>query len=131
MLAIRDAGWSLKRQIVGVLHDVKEDNPDEWAYLLANEFVKDEKIIAAIDAISRKPGETWNDYIKRVALNDIARCVKIFDLTDNINRCDLNVHEQKASHARYTKARDFLCEESARIESTYTIYDIAEKEGGF
>ena len=40
---------------------------------------------AAVDAISRRDGEKWSDYLDRVAANPMARRVKISDLIDNSN----------------------------------------------
>lgn len=39
----------------------------------------------AVNAISRKDGETWEHYLERVKQNPTARKVKISDLIDNSN----------------------------------------------
>jgi len=38
----------------------------------------------AIERLTRRPGETYPDYIERVATNKIARRVKIVDVTENL-----------------------------------------------
>ena len=38
-----------------------------------------------MDAVSRRPGEEWEDYLRRVKQNEVARKVKISDLIDNSN----------------------------------------------
>lgn len=69
-------------QVVGWLHDTVEDTD------LTIDDIREQfgpETAAAVDAISRRDGETWSDYIDRVAANPIARQVKISDLIDNSN----------------------------------------------
>jgi hypothetical protein len=43
-----------------------------------------ERLLAAIDCLTHRTDEPYEDYIKRVATNDVARRVKIADLRDNL-----------------------------------------------
>lgn len=70
-------------KIVGVLHDAVEDS-DLTLGDLAREGFSD-RIIAAIDAITKREGEKSQDYLKRVMDNTIALKVKIADMTDNMD----------------------------------------------
>lgn len=68
---------------VALLHDVVEDtevtHPVLWAYGFS------EEICSAVIAITRyKDQETYAEYIERVALNPLARVVKLADLADNL-----------------------------------------------
>lgn len=69
------------RKTVAVLHDVVEDTKTTI------QEVKERfgsKVSSAVDSLTRKSGETYNDFIKRVARNPIAKDIKIADIEDNI-----------------------------------------------
>ena len=73
-------------RIVAVLHDVCEDCPG-WTFdRLRDEGFSDE-IIAALDAVTKREGEEYEDFVRRAAANPIGRNVKLADLADN---CDLS-----------------------------------------
>ena len=68
--------------MVGYLHDTVEDTPltiDEIRRQFGDETAQ------AVDAVTRRDGEEWDDYIRRVGENPVARQVKISDLIDNSN----------------------------------------------
>jgi len=73
-------------RIVAVLHDVVEDCPG-WIFdRLRDEGFSDE-VIAALDSVTKREGEKYEDFVKRAAANPIGRNVKLADLADN---CDLS-----------------------------------------
>ena len=67
---------------VGFLHDVLEDTRITPRFLRQLRF--EEHIIDAVVTLSRKNGESYSKYIKRIEQNEIAIRVKIADLTDNL-----------------------------------------------
>ena len=67
-------------QIVALLHDTVEDTGVSLAYL-ARHFSA--RIVDAIDALTRRPGESYETYLGRVRVNDLARLVKLADVADN------------------------------------------------
>ena len=73
-------------RIVAVLHDDCEDCPG-WTFdrLRAEGF--SDQIIAALDAVTKREGEDYEDFARRAAANPIGRNVKLADLADN---CDLS-----------------------------------------
>lgn len=75
-------------KIVAYLHDVVEDTNVTLADLKEVGF--DNNVIEAIDAITKRDGENYDDYIYRVSNNKIAKQVKIADMTHNsdISRFD-------------------------------------------
>ncbi len=97
-------------QVVGWLHDTVEDTP---ITLRDIEATFGPETAAAVDAISRRDGEPWPDYLDRVAANPMARQVKISDLIDNSNLSRIphvtlkDVERQK----KYNKALKKLLEE--------------------
>lgn len=84
-LRVMMAGATPDEQVVGVLHDVLEDTP------VTLERVRDwfgPTVAEAVDALTRRDGETYSDFIDRVALNPLAVKVKLNDLYDNVGRID-------------------------------------------
>ena len=69
-------------QVVGWLHDTVEDTALTLGEIEAQFGAE---TAAAVDAISRREGEAWEDYLARVKANPVARRVKISDLIDNSN----------------------------------------------
>ena len=74
-----------EEKIVGVLHDVVEDSDLTLEDLAKAGF--SDRIVAAVDAITKREGEESDNYLNRVMNNSIALKVKIVDMTDNM---DLN-----------------------------------------
>ena len=72
---------TMEEKIVAVLHDVVEDSEITLEDLRIAKF--SDRIIAAIDAITKLEGEKREDYLQRVIGNPIALRVKIADMTDN------------------------------------------------
>lgn len=70
-------------KITALLHDVVEDTPITLEDLKAEGF--DDSIIEAVKCLTKTRGEDYQDFIKRVAKNPIARQVKIQDLRDNMD----------------------------------------------
>lgn len=72
-----------EEMIVAVLHDAVEDSNVTLEDLKSQGFPGE--IIAAIACITKKSGEPYFDYIRRVKKNSLASRVKIADLQDNVN----------------------------------------------
>ena len=72
-------------KMAAVLHDVVEDTTVTLDDLRAEGFP--EKVVEAVDALTRRPEEPYELFIFRAASNDIARTVKMADLLEN---CDLS-----------------------------------------
>jgi (p)ppGpp synthase/HD superfamily hydrolase len=71
----------MEERIVAALHDVVEDS--DWTLeRLRNEGFS-EIILQAIDAVSRRPDEDYNEFIVRASKNSIGSRVKLADLEDN------------------------------------------------
>lgn len=68
-------------QIVAVLHDVIEDSDWTFEMLAAQGF--SEEVIAAVDAMTKRTGESRLEAAARAVKNPLARIVKIADNADN------------------------------------------------
>ena len=67
--------------IAAVLHDVVEDCGVSLEMLRAEGF--SEHVIEAIDSVTRRAEETYEEFVLRAASNPIGRRVKLADLRDN------------------------------------------------
>ncbi len=93
-------------KIVALLHDVIEDTSVTISDLRAEGF--SEKILDAIEHLTKIEGENYQDFIQRVAENNLATKVKIQDLTDNMDLSrlgDVKVHWKMET---YKQALSFL-----------------------
>lgn len=72
-----------EERIAAVLHDVVEDTPWTIEGLRAEGF--GERVLAAIDALTRRPDESYPAFIERAASNADARAVKVADIRDNLD----------------------------------------------
>jgi (p)ppGpp synthase/HD superfamily hydrolase len=68
-------------RIAAVLHDVVEDTDWTLDRLRAEGF--SETIVAAVEALTRRPDEDYETFVRRAAANPIGRRVKLADLQDN------------------------------------------------
>jgi (p)ppGpp synthase/HD superfamily hydrolase len=73
----------LDAMTVAALHDVVEDSPCTLDDLRLEGFPP--KIVEAVDALTRRDGETYEDFIERAAAVPLARKVKLADLQHNMD----------------------------------------------
>lgn len=95
-------------RIVGVLHDLIEDTkytPDDL-----RKMGYSEDILQALDAVTRRENESYEDFVLRSKANPIARRVKLADLEDNMDiRRMIGVTPKDMERlARYRKAWSVL-----------------------
>ena len=69
-------------QIAAVLHDVVEDTGIELRDLVSAGYPPE--VVTAVEALSHRARESYDEYIERVAENEIARRVKLADLRENL-----------------------------------------------
>jgi (p)ppGpp synthase/HD superfamily hydrolase len=91
-----------------MLHDILEDTPVTLADLRAAGY--SEQVCEAIDCLTRRKGEAYEEMIERVATNPLARQVKLADLADNLDPKRPAPGESAAAdhQARYAAARKRL-----------------------
>lgn len=74
---------SLSEKMAAVLHDVVEDTPVTLEELRQEGFP--EEVVEAVDALTKRPGESRLEAAARAAANPVARVVKLADVTDNMD----------------------------------------------
>lgn len=87
---------------VAYLHDILEDT-EMTEELLRENFSQD--IVDAVVAITKVKGESYEDYLKRVKSNSIAKRVKLADIFSNITD-DPTANQRK----KYLAALEYLTE---------------------
>jgi (p)ppGpp synthase/HD superfamily hydrolase len=70
-----------EEKMAAALHDVVEDTSTTLDDLV--EAGCPPKVLAAVDALTRRADEAYESFLARVAQNDLARRVKVADLMDN------------------------------------------------
>ena len=96
-------------RIAAVLHDVVEDC-EGWSFerLRAEGFSVE--VIEALQSVTKRDGESYEDFVKRACQNPIGRRVKFSDLHDN---CDLSrisnpTDKDDERIARYRRAIEYI-----------------------
>lgn len=77
-------------KVVAVLHDVIEDGePDgieeRVRAALSGVGYDTERLMAALDALTKREGEDYETFVERIVPNELARRVKLADLQDNMD----------------------------------------------
>lgn len=92
-------------KIVALLHDAVEDGDvtfDEIRSLFGA------KVRHAVDALTRREGETYQDFVRRCAADDLARAVKRHDIADNMDLSRLGRPATQADLLRVQKYKEAL-----------------------
>jgi len=91
-------------RIVAVLHDVVEDTGRSFDDLRKLGYT--EEVLAALDCVTKRDGESYEQFVARAASNPVAKRVKIADLEDNMDVRRLIKLEAKDAErlAKYVKA---------------------------
>lgn len=104
-LRVMFSGETIQEKIVGVLHDIVEDTLITFNDLINAGFLK--KIVEAIDCLTKRPGEKYQDYLNRIKTNPTAIKVKLNDLKDNLDVTRLKQIDTEKIN-KYLKAYQFL-----------------------
>ena len=99
---------SADARIVAFLHDIIEDTDYDESALLAAGFPA--YIVLAVKTLTKRRGEPYDAFIRRVGHNDLAREVKLADLEDNMDMSRLprvtEVDEER--YRKYLRAHGYL-----------------------
>ncbi|MBC8078785.1 MAG: GTP pyrophosphokinase [Gorillibacterium sp.] len=97
-----------EEQIIAMLHDTIEDTTLTLDKLREEGF--SERIVQAVDALSRRKKESYEDFILRIRDHSVARRIKVYDLQDNmdLSRVKKKTEKDKERLKKYSKALDVL-----------------------
>jgi (p)ppGpp synthase/HD superfamily hydrolase len=95
-------------RMAAVLHDVVEDTAVTLEQLRVEGFP--DVVIEAVEALTKRDGEDYEAFIRRVAPNPIARKVKLADLGDNsdLSRIAQPTERDLERIEKYQKAIGYL-----------------------
>ncbi len=108
-------------RICAVLHDVVEDSDITFDDLRKEGF--SEEVIAVLDCLTKRDGESYDTFINRVLSNQTACHVKLADLRDNMNLTRIESPTEKDIE-RIQKYKDA----SERIFDALPMKDCIENE---
>lgn len=96
-------------KVVGLLHDLVEDKK-EWTIERLREVGFSDVVIEAIDLLTKKDNQTYDEYIDGISKNQYAICVKLADLEHNMDLRRLTEVTEKdfERFLKYKKAYDYL-----------------------
>lgn len=91
-------------RIVAVLHDVIEDTDHSLDDLQRMGY--SDEILQALDAVTRRESESYEQFVQRSKANPLARRVKLADLEDNmdVHRMTEVTTKELERQARYRRA---------------------------
>ena len=96
--------------VVAVLHDLIEDT--DWTAISLVENGFNPHTVSLIELLTHKDGESYDDYIKRAALNKITKTIKMEDIRHNSDPHRLKVIPPRDKDLdrliKYTKAFAYL-----------------------
>jgi len=101
---------------VALLHDVVEDGDVTPASLRALGF--SEPVVVAVECLTRRSEETYEDFIARIRPNPLANSVKVEDIRDNLDVTRLRVlkDEDLDRVRKYWKALQQLRSETTAVQ---------------
>ena len=102
-----------EERIVAVLHDVVEDTNVTLEQLASEGF--SQTVLAAVEALTKLPGESRMEAAFRAAVNPVARTVKLADNAENmdISRITSPTEKDFARLKEYERIRAFLLSANA------------------
>lgn len=96
---LRRRGYGDVTLAAALLHDVVEDTQLELDHI---KELFPEDVITLVDAVSRREGETYNDFILRLVDTPGAAAIKVADMEDNSDITRSTIHKA-APFKRYAK----------------------------
>lgn len=97
-----------KEKAVALLHDVIEDSSITKEDLLFSGI--DSEVVEAVSVLTKQPSDSYQSYLERVKGNELAKIVKLADLTHNSDLSRLKKITQKDEERlqKYAKAIEYL-----------------------
>jgi (p)ppGpp synthase/HD superfamily hydrolase len=114
-------------QVVAICHDLIEDTELTLEGLHGRGVLFTPTVIAAIDAITRRTGEGYSEYIERVAQNLLATRVKSADLSHNMQ---MNRLPQPLSQADFDRQNKYLAAKARLVSGAWPSMPVQKEIGG-
>lgn len=100
-----------REKMVALLHDTIEDTDITADYLFAQGFPQ--TVVDGVLSVTKREGESYEDFVARAKQNPLGRVVKLHDLEDNLDVFRLMAldADMTARYNKYLAARRFLLDE--------------------
>jgi (p)ppGpp synthase/HD superfamily hydrolase len=100
---------STEEKTVAWLHDIFEDT--DYSQDQLSVFFP-QSIVAAVEALTKRQGESYDDYLRRISENPLAIKVKLADLEHNtdLTRFDAPSETDRSRAQKYQERREMLVE---------------------
>jgi len=110
---------SIQERIVAVLHDVCEDCPG-WTFDRLRQEGFSNQIIEALQSVTKRVGEDYEDFVRRAAADPIGRRVKLADMIDNSDLSRIAEPTQRDFQRveQYRRAIDLISRLPAQLDLT-------------
>ena len=126
-------GYSIGAVIAALLHDIVEDTENSKA--LIKHLNLNDNTLEALDALTRRQGESYDDYIQRCEKNWIAKAVKTYDILDNLGPRIDRIEDQETRERlikKYTSIMDrwgvnYIVGSSCDLDAGSTTTDSLER----
>jgi len=92
--------------MAAILHDVVEDT--DWTLDQLRQAGFREEVVQAVECLTHRDQETYEEFIARVSTNPIARKVKLADLEDNMDMRRLRVVTERDAERLHKYHRAWL-----------------------
>jgi (p)ppGpp synthase/HD superfamily hydrolase len=95
--------------VVAALHDVVEDT--SYSLETLRRFGFSDRVVSAVEALTRRKGESYEAYLTRVDQDGLTRIVKRLDIDDNLEPARLERLDPETARrlrAKYEHARSIL-----------------------
>ncbi|MGO4675028.1 HD domain-containing protein [Bosea sp. 2YAB26] len=103
------AGGNEESAIIAALHDVVQDS--KWTLHDLHREGFSQEILSALEALTRRDGEEYVDYIRRAAAHPLARFVKEADIRDNLAEERMNkVYDRERLFNKYSAGLRVIAE---------------------
>lgn len=104
-------------KLVAAMHDLLEDTSLVPGDLLAAGAPP--RIVAAVEALTRRPDEEYSAFVRRAASDPLARAVKLSDIEDNADERRLSLleaGEAEVLRRKYAEARNTILDAPPAVE---------------
>lgn len=110
--------------ITAILHDVVEDC--DWTIEKIREQGFSEEVLEALECVTNREGESYEDFIERAGQNPIARQVKIADLEDNmdIKRLAILTDKDTTRISKYLRAWTSLARKTNDSDKNNSVINV-------
>jgi (p)ppGpp synthase/HD superfamily hydrolase len=100
---------SIDERIVAVMHDVCEDCPG-WTFDRLRREGFPDHIIEALQSVTKRDGEDYEEFVRRAVANPIGRRVKLADMQDNsdLSRITVPTERDLRRIEKYQRAIDLI-----------------------